>query len=90
MPGEEPQLTVSDGRFLAGAQRILDGDDSMHAAVRLQRVVLDQYMGDDRFAELGHVLAMYSPCQGPPYVGHTDVLDAIRTTMYALGRRPTT
>jgi hypothetical protein len=48
-------------RFLAAAQRVLDGDDSILAANELEGVVLDDYWGDQRFDDLVEVLALYSP-----------------------------
>ena len=55
---------MSHERFLAAAQRVLDGDDSIRAANELEGVVLDDYPGDERFDELGEVLALYAPGSG--------------------------
>lgn len=54
-------------RFLAVAQRVLDGDDSIRAANELEGVALDDYPGDERFEDLVDVLALYAPGQGTPY-----------------------
>ena len=43
-------------RFLAAAQRVLAGDDSIRAANELEGVVQDDYPGDERFDDLAEVL----------------------------------
>lgn len=72
---------MSHERFLAAAQRLLDGDDSIHAANELEGVVLDDYPGDDRFDELGEALALYAPGQGSPYTDAEQVRLVIRQTI---------
>ena len=68
-------------RFLAAAQRVLDGDDSIRAANALEGVVLDDYPGDERFDDLGEVLALYAPGQGTPYTDASQVRQVIRRTI---------
>jgi hypothetical protein len=46
------------------AQRALEGDGSIHAAQALEGVILSDYPDDERFDELGEVLALYAPGQG--------------------------
>lgn len=55
-------------RFEVAAQRVLDGDESVAAANDLERVVLDDYPGDERLEDLHEALALYSPGQSSPYV----------------------
>lgn len=55
-------------RFEAAAQRVIAGDDSVAAANELERVVLDDYPGDERLDDLHEALALYAPGQGAPYV----------------------
>ncbi len=69
---------MSHERFLAAAQRVLNGDDSIRAANELEGVVLDDYPGDERFDELGEVLALYAPGQGTPYTDVGELHAAIR------------
>ena len=76
-----PVTSVDHERFLAAAQRILDGDDSALAASELEGVILDDYAGDERFDRLGYVLSMYSPGQGTPYTDSAEVRTAIQDTM---------
>lgn len=72
-------------RFLAAAQRVLNGDDSIRAANDLEGVVLDDYPGDERFEELVEVLAVYAPGEGSPYSEAHHVREVIRTTIADLG-----
>jgi hypothetical protein len=72
-------------RFLAAAQRVLDGDDSIRAANELEGVVLDDYPGDERFHDLVEVLALYAPGQGSPYSEAQQVREVIRATIADLG-----
>ena len=75
---------MSHERFLAAAQRVLDGDDSIRAANELEGVVLDDYPGDERFDELGEVLALYAPGQGVPYSGSDEVRAVISKTIASI------
>ena len=75
---------MSHERFLAAAQRVLDGDDSIRAANELEGVVLDDYPGDDRFDELGEVLALYAPGLGRPYSESEEVRKIIRKTVASI------
>ena len=68
-------------RFLAAAQRVLDGDDSIRAANELEGVVLNDYLGDERFDDLGEVLALYAPGLGTPYSDAQQVCETIRRTI---------
>ncbi len=79
--GASTVISVGHDRFLAAAQRILDGDDSAVAARELEGLILDDYAGDERFEGLGYVLSMYSPGQGTPYSDFAEVRTAIRDTM---------
>lgn len=68
-------------RFNAAAQRVLAGDESIAAANHLERVVIDDYPGDERLSDLQEALALYSPGLGSPYVAAVSlrrlVLDAL-------------
>ena len=68
-------------RFVAAAQTVLDGDDSIRAANALEAVVLDDYLDDERFDELGEVLALYAPGQGRPYSDAEELRSVIRQTI---------
>ena len=73
-----------DERLFAAAQRVLDGDDSANAVSALEGVLLDEYPGDERFEDLMEALALYAPGMGAPYVGRTEIRDAIRQAMKAI------
>ncbi len=75
---------MSHERFLAAAQRVLDGDDSIQAANQLEVVVLDDYPGDERFNEVVYLLSLYSPGDGRPYSAADEVRTAIRHTMASI------
>ena len=47
-------------------------------------VVLDDYPGDERFDELGEVLALYAPGQGVPYSGSDEVRAVISKTIASI------
>lgn len=53
-----------DERFLAVAQRILDGDDSIDAANELEGVVRDDYPGDECFDERRNACLVRTPVSG--------------------------
>ena len=76
---------MSHERFLSAAQRVLDGDGSIQAAQALEEVILIDYPDDERFDELGEVLALYSPGQGTPYTDVSDLHAAIRKIAAGLG-----
>jgi len=76
---------MSHERFLSAAQRVLDGDGSVQAAQALEGVILIDYPDDERFAELGEVLELFSPGQGTPYTDVSDLHAAIRKTTAGLG-----
>ena len=71
-------------RFLGTARRILDGDDSIRAAQDLERVVIDEYSDDERFEELGELLALYAGGQPRPYSSVHEVRTAIEETINSL------
>lgn len=75
---------MSHERFVATAHRVLGGDDSIHAANALEAVVLDDYLDDDRFDELGEVLALYAPGQGRPYSDAEELRSVIRQTIASI------
>lgn len=52
-----------DETFEAAVQLVLAGDESVAAANDLERVVLDDYPGDERLEDLHEALAPYSPGQ---------------------------
>lgn len=68
-------------RFLSAAQGVLDGDDSKNAANALERIVLDDYLGDERFDQLEEVLSLYAPGEGSPYTDGEELRLAIRQTI---------
>lgn len=72
---------VYDERLLAAARRVLDGDDSANAVSVLEGVLLDEYPGDERFEDLVEALALYAPGMGPPYLGRTEIRNAIRQAL---------
>jgi hypothetical protein len=74
-------LSMFHERFLAAAQRVLDGDDSTLAANELEGVLLDDYPGDERFDDLVEVLALYAPGHGAPYSEAQQVREVIRRTI---------
>ena len=67
-----------NGRLLAAAKRVLDGDDSAEAVSALEGVLLDDYLGDERFDDLAEALALCAPGMGSPYLGRAEIRDAIR------------
>ena len=72
---------MSNERFLAAAQRVLDGDDSMKAANELKDVVLDEFPGDDQYDELVDVLTRYASDQDDPGTVTEEVRTVIRETI---------
>ena len=72
---------MSDERLLAAVQRVLDGDESIKAAHELERVLVDDYPGDERFDELVEVLSLYAPGRGRPYSDAIDVQRALMQTI---------
>jgi len=72
---------MSHERLVAAAHRVLDGDDSLRVANELEGVLLAHYAGDERFDELGEVLALYAPGQGAPYSDADEVCTTIRKTI---------
>ena len=72
---------MSHDRFLAAAQRVLDGDDSAQAANELKGVVLDTYPGDERVDDLVEVLDRYTPEEGGPDTVAEEVRTVIRETI---------
>ena len=75
---------MSHERFVATAQRVLGVDDSIQAANALEAVVLDDYLDDDRFDELGEVLALYAAGQGRPYSDAEELRSVIRQTIASI------
>ncbi len=71
-------------RFDAAAERVLQGDESRHAASLLEGVVLDDYPGDERLEELLYMLSMYSPGAGAPYCDAQGLRDVVERAMIAL------
>ncbi|KAA1426954.1 hypothetical protein [Nocardioides antri] len=71
---------MSYERFLAAAQRVLDGDESVQAAKDLAGVAREDYPGDERFDELLEVLARYTPEEGSPNAVAEEVRTVIRET----------
>lgn len=69
---------VSDEHLLGAARRVLDGDDSANAVSALEGVLLEEYPGDEQFEDLLEPLALYAPGIGSPYLGRTEIGDAIR------------
>ena len=58
---------------------------SIQAAQALEGVMLIDYPDDERFDELGEVLALYSPGQGTPYTDVSDLHAAIQKIAASLG-----
>lgn len=50
----------------------------------MEAVVLDDYLDDDRFDELGEVLALYAPGQGRPYSDAEELRSVIRQTIASI------
>ncbi|WP_323101779.1 hypothetical protein [Intrasporangium sp. YIM S08009] len=71
-------------RFAAAAQRLLAGDDSVAAAHQLERIVLEDYPGDERLDDLHEALALYAPGQGSPYVDAESLREVIRRALARL------
>ena len=72
---------MSHERFLAAAQRVLDGDDSTEAANELKDVVLEEFPGDEQYDELVEVLARYASDQDDPGTVTEEVRTVIRETI---------
>lgn len=72
---------MSNERFLAAAQRVLDGDDSIEAANELKDVTLDEFPGDQRYDELVDVLTRYASDQHDPGTVTEEVRTVIRETI---------
>ena len=72
-------------RLAAAAQRVLAGDESMAAASDLERVVLDDYPGDERLEDLHEALALYSPFDGSPYVDAEGLRRAVQDALRRMG-----
>ena len=72
---------MSHERFLAAAQRVLDGDDSIEAANELKEVVLGEHPGDEHYDELIEVLARYESDQDDPGTVTEEVRTVIRETI---------
>lgn len=75
---------MSRDRFVAAAQRILDGDDSMEAAAALEHVVLRDFADDDRLDDFLEVLSLYAPGLGRPYAEVEQLRAAIREALALL------
>lgn len=71
-------------RFEKAAHKVLTGDDSVVAANELERVVTEDYPGDDRLDDLLEVLALYAPSQSPPYTGPDELRQAVQDALAAL------
>lgn len=71
-------------RFEAAAQRVLAGDESVLAANELERIVVEDYPGDERLEDLHEALALYAPGQGPPYTGPDELRRAVRDALATL------
>lgn len=71
---------MSHDRYLASAQRVLDGDESVEAANELKDVVVDEYREDDRVDELVEVLTRYAESPGTGGAVPEAVRTAIRET----------
>ena len=61
-------------RVRDAAERILDGDQSVAAAQRLEGAILDEYLGDENFEELVYALSMYAPSSGEPYYNRAELV----------------
>ena len=72
---------MSNERFLAAAQRVLDGDDSIEAANELKDVVLQEFPDDEEYDELVDVLARYASDQDDPGTATEEVRTVIRETI---------
>ena len=73
-----------DDRLIHAAQPILNGDDSMAAAAALEAVLLDEYLGDERFEDLLYTLAVYRPGEGLHYSSYAELLPATRDALALL------
>ncbi|MCP2048968.1 UNVERIFIED_ORG: hypothetical protein J3D58_003040 [Paenarthrobacter nicotinovorans] len=71
-------------RLQQAADRFLCGDESMLAAQALERVLIDEYLGDNWTEELLYVLSLYSPGSGMPYSGAADVRPLVLSTLESL------
>lgn len=71
-------------RLGAAAQRVLEGDESVLAANELERIVVEDYPGDDRLDDLLEALALYAPGQGFPYTGPAELRRAVRDALATL------
>lgn len=72
---------MSNERFLAASQRVLDGDDSIEAANELKDVVLQEFPDDEEYDELVEVLARYAADQDDPGTVTEEVRTVIRETI---------
>lgn len=72
-------------RLEAAAQRVLAGDESIAAANDLERVVLDDYPGDERLEDLHEAATLYSPGEGSPYVDAEGLRRAVRDALSRIG-----
>ncbi|MGJ0386653.1 hypothetical protein [Paenarthrobacter sp. Y-19] len=79
-------MSVSE-RLQQSADRFLCGDESMHAAQALERVLIDEYLGDDRTEELLYVLSLYSPGSSVPYSEASDVRPLVLSTLESLAKK---
>lgn len=68
----------------AAVQRVLAGDESVLAASELERIVVEDYLGDDRLDDLLEALALYAPGQGSPYTGPAELRRAVRDALATL------
>jgi hypothetical protein len=71
-------------RFEAAAQRVLAGNESVVAANALERILTEEYLGDERLEELHEALALYPPGQGSPYTGADELSRAVRDALATL------
>jgi hypothetical protein len=68
----------------AAARRILDGDDSAHAAAALEEALHTYHPFEEEFEDLLESLALYAPSMGSPYTDHRQLCDAIRQSAISL------
>lgn len=71
-------------RFEAAAQRVLAGDESVIDANALERILTEEYLGDERLEELHEALALYAPGQGSPSTGADELRRAVRDALATL------
>lgn len=77
---------VFNERFHQAAEQVLAGDESTQAAEALERVIREDYAGDERFDALLEAIARYAPDEAAPDVETARLRTAIRET---LGEEPT-